>query len=88
MKVIISKKSDNNLSKFVPLLEDWEGGKGTVDNEFWDLNLGVRWPESVVSVEIVEIGGQFYGVGKDSAGKVRKPSTYQSVDLEPLLAKS
>ena len=75
---------DNNLSKFVEL-PDWKDGAGPVDREGWGLGKEVRWPESVVAVEIVKIKESFFAVGKDSSGKVRKPSTYESVDLGHLV---
>lgn len=75
---------DNNLSKFVKL-DDWNSESGVLDTSDWHLNLGVTWPEEVVHVEVVEVSGDFFAVGKDKSGKVRKPSTYQSVDLSHLL---
>ncbi|MCB0321662.1 MAG: hypothetical protein KDD60_12110, partial [Bdellovibrionales bacterium] len=75
---------DNNLSKFVPLPE-WKGQSGPLAQDKWDLGQGVQWPESVVSVDVVQVRGAFYAVGKDESGKVRKPSTYESVDLSGLL---
>lgn len=75
---------DNNLSKFVAL-PDWSEGPGNVPREKWDLGLNVDWPESVASVDVVKVNGMHFAVGKDSSGKVRKPSTYSSVDLSELL---
>jgi hypothetical protein len=40
----------------------------------------------VTSVEVLEVGGSFFAVGKDARGKVRKPSTYKPVDLSALIA--
>jgi len=75
---------DNNLSKFVRL-DEWQQGAGILSEAEWHLNQEVTWPESVVSVEVLEVRGTFFAVGKDSTGKVRKPSTYASVDLSSLL---
>lgn len=75
---------DNNLSKFVRL-DAWNSGAGLVPEEHWHLHQEVVWPESVASVEVLEVDGIFFAVGKDSTGKVRKPSTYTSVDLSELL---
>lgn len=75
---------DNNLEKFV-LLKDWSGDPGVMTKENWHCNQKVEWPKEVVSVEVVQVEEEFYAVGKDSNGKVRKPSTYQSVNLKKLL---
>lgn len=75
---------DNNLSKFVHLKE-WGGREGALEEDAWSCGQDVTWPESVVSVEVIRYQGSFYAVGKDDTGKVRKPSTYTSVDLSELL---
>lgn len=76
---------DNNLEKFVKL-DSWQGEAGDMPKDKWHCGKNVAWPESVVRVEAIRLNGCFYAVGKDSSGKVRKPSTYSSVDLTPLLA--
>lgn len=78
---------DNNLEKFVKL-EGWSSGARTLDNSEWDCGVGVEWPEEVVQVATVDVDGEFYAVGTDKTGKVRKPSSYSSVDLTPLVANS
>ena len=78
---------DNNLSKFVALSDD-SIPVGSVEKANWGLGQDVTWPDSVASVEIVKIQNKYYAVGKDGTGKVRKPSTYQSVDLESLISLS
>ncbi|MCB0353402.1 MAG: hypothetical protein KDD64_07760, partial [Bdellovibrionales bacterium] len=76
---------DNNLEKFVSLEgKDWS--PGPVERDLWNLNRGIEWPESVVRVDVVSVSGVPYAVGRDSSGKVRKPSSYSSVDLTPLIA--
>lgn len=74
----------NNLSKFVPLPE-WQGAVRPLEKEEWGCGQGVVWPDDVVGVEVVAVNGEFYGVGKDRGGKVRKPSSYKPVDLRHLL---
>lgn len=81
---------DNNLEKFVKLKE-WKDKSGALPSDKWEKinvchaeNKTPEWPEEVASVEIVEHESQHYAVGKDESGKVRKPSTYQSVDLRSL----
>lgn len=76
---------DNNLEKFVRL-DDWKQGPGALAVELWHCNRSVAWPPEVVTVEAVEVTGEWYAVGKDARGKVRKPSTYKSVDLSALLS--
>ncbi|MCI5064241.1 hypothetical protein MRY87_00800 [bacterium] len=76
---------DNNLSKFVHL-SGWSGEIGALSEEKWDLGMGIEWPSSVATVTIVHLEGEHYAVGKDQTGKVRKPSSYRSVDLSPLLS--
>ncbi len=76
---------DNNLEKFVTL-PDWSDGERTLSNQEWDCGKSVSWPPEVVVVDVIKVRGAFYAVGKDARGKVRKPSTYASVDLQPLVA--
>ena len=76
---------DNNLEKFVRL-EQWAGERGALEQAEWHCGQDVCWPEAVSSVTVVEVKGICYAVGKDSNGKVRKPSHYRSVDLSPLLS--
>ena len=75
---------DNNLGKFVELAH-WSGGEGDLPKSEWHCSAGVVWPPEVVRVEVLEVGGEFFAVGKDSRGKVRKPSTYKPVDLTHLV---
>ena len=74
---------DNNLEKFVKL-DSWSEQARPLEREEWDCGKSVQWPPEVVAVEVIEVGKEFYAVGKDERGKVRKPSTYRSVDLSPL----
>ncbi len=76
---------DNNLEKFVKL-DGWSTGEKTLSEAEWDLGIGVTWPEEVVEVSVLQVGAEFYATGKDKNGKVRKPSSYKSVDLKPLLS--
>lgn len=76
---------DNNLSKFVKL-ENWQYSSGALEREHWHCGASIAWPAEVVQVEVLKHGQEFYAVGKDKNGKVRKPSNYQSVDLSSLLA--
>ncbi len=71
---------DNNLEKFVKL-NNWSEGSGSVSEEKWHLNSNTSWPPEVEKVEVIKIQDNFYGVGKDKSGKVRKPSHYKSVEL-------
>lgn len=75
---------DNNLEKFVKL-DGWASGRKELSVNEWDCRLGVTWPPEVVAVQVVHFEGEPYAVGKDSRGKVRKPSTYTQVDLDSLL---
>jgi hypothetical protein len=75
---------DNNLEKFVKL-EGWTKGECALGKEHWDCGLGVVWPSEVASVQALKVNGEFYAVGKDARGKVRKPSSYKAVDLTPLV---
>ena len=74
----------NNLEKFVRLT-DWSSGERELKQEEWGCGLGIAWPEEVGSVHVVRVNGTYYAVGKDKGGKVRKPSSYKSVDLKQLL---
>lgn len=78
---------DNNLEKFVRLSE-WDRGECELAQADWGCGVGVTWPAEVVSVAVLKVGGEFFAVGKDARGKVRKPSTYKPVDLSPLVANS
>lgn len=75
----------NNLEKFV-LLGPWARGRTELPPEEWHCHLGIRWPDDVVTVAVIAVNGESYAVGKDAKGKVRKPSSYRSVDLTELLA--
>lgn len=75
---------DNNLEKFVKL-GNWARGKQALERSEWDCKLDIKWPDEVVKVQVVEVEGEPFAVGKDVRGKVRKPSSYRSVDLSPLL---
>lgn len=76
---------DNNLEKFVRL-QNWAGAQRELASHEWHCELEVTWPTEVVKVEVLKVGSEFFAVGKDSRGKVRKPSTYQPVDLSHLVA--
>lgn len=76
---------DNNLEKFV-LLEGWSDGEKILAEDQWSLGMGVEWPEEVVEVAVLQVGAEYYATGKDKNGKVRKPSSYKSVDLKQLLS--
>lgn len=78
---------DNNLEKFVPLTL-WMQGAGPLERDAWHCNCDTSWPPEVVEVQVVQVEGTYYAVGKDQHGKVRKPSHYRSVDLSVLLPKS
>jgi predicted HAD superfamily Cof-like phosphohydrolase len=75
---------DNNLEKFV-LLNNWTDGEKVIEQSGWHLNQEISWPPEVVSVQSVKVDGNYYAVGKDKNGKVRKPSSYVSVDLSSLV---
>lgn len=74
---------DNNLQKFVHL-PNWTEGPRALDQARWELDRGVRWPNEVVEVCVIELQREYYAVGRDQSGKVRKPSTYQPVNLSEL----
>jgi hypothetical protein len=78
---------DNNLEKFVKL-QDYNGEPRTLEQSEWHCNQNVAWPQEVARVEVLKVDGDFFAVGKDARGKVRKPSTYRPVDLAPLVANS
>jgi hypothetical protein len=78
---------DNNLEKFVRL-SAWSGLPRALEPSEWGCGLDVTWPPEVSSVQVLQVEGVFFAVGKDSQGKVRKPSTYTSVDLSSLVANS
>ncbi len=75
---------DNNLEKFVVLL-DWKEESRPLERSEWHCGQQVTWPEEVVEVTVIELDEKFYAVGKDERGKVRKPSSYQSVELSDLV---
>ncbi len=75
---------DNNLSKFVRL-DKWSAATGPLERQEWHCKCGLVWPSEVVQVEVLKHGSEFYAVGKDKNGKVRKPSNYKPVDLSVLL---
>ena len=74
---------DNNLDKFVRL-DGWQGKEGRLEPACWHCGQNVSWPPEVASIEVVRIGTEWYAVGKDAAGKVRKPCHYRAVDLSVL----
>ena len=75
---------NNNLEKFVRL-ERGKYKEGPLSKDRWDCGANISWPAEVVLVEVLEVDGEFFAVGKDSRGKVRKPSSYKSVQLEHLI---
>jgi hypothetical protein len=76
---------DNNLEKFVHLTS-WSGEGRVLQPHEWDCGVNVSWPAEVTHVEVLKVDGEFYAVGKDLRGKVRKPSSYKPVDLSALVA--
>lgn len=80
---------DNNLEKFVSLQDsvDSTSPSGTLERDQWHLGKNISWPEDVVRVEIIKVEKTHYAVGKDASGKVKKPSSYVSVDLGALSSK-
>jgi hypothetical protein len=76
---------ENNLEKFVKLNgllpHRKDGARLLIDENLWHLELGISWPKDVASVELIQVDATWYAVGKDSSGKVRKPSSYTPVDL-------
>ncbi|MDZ4786006.1 MAG: hypothetical protein SGJ02_08015 [bacterium] len=75
--------SDNNLEKFVKLGSGFK--EGLLDPSKWDCGKGIKWPTEVQTVDVVKVGSDLYAVGKDARKKVRKPSSYKSVELEILI---
>ena len=82
--------ASNNLEKFVKLAQPVAyssiDGRKLVPAPLWHLDLNIAWPREVESVELIEVKGELFAVGKDQYGKVRKPSSYRAVDLRHLLA--
>jgi hypothetical protein len=80
--------SENNLEKFVKLHSALphrkDGLRLLVEDNLWHLNMGISWPKEVTTVELIQVDECWYAVGKDSSGKVRKPSSYTPVDLTDL----
>lgn len=75
---------DNNLEKFVKIA-NWNKGEVSLVKEDWAVVPGLTWPAEVVRVDVIEVDSEYFAVGKDARGKVRKPSTYRTVELESLL---
>ena len=78
---------DNNLEKFV-CLPTWTRGECELQQSDWDCGLGISWPAEVAKVQVLKIDNDYFAVGKDARGKVRKPSSYRPVDLTALVANS
>ena len=76
---------DNNLQKFVEL-GSWAQGKTTLAQAEWHCRQNVSWPSDVVRVDVIAYNGGLFAAGKDSRGKVRKPSHFQPVDLSKLVS--
>ncbi len=76
---------NNNLEKFVALPE-WNKGRGVLAQSDWHCGLDITWPAEVAVVEVVQIEHEYYAVGKDAKGKVRKPCHFRAVDLSGLLS--
>ena len=76
--IIILRNLSNSLT----------GKPRELESHEWHCGLDVIWPPEVVRVEVLKISGDFFAVGKDTRGKVRKPSTYKPVDLSQLVANS
>lgn len=77
----------NNLEKFVKV-DSAAFATGELLRERWGCDADVLWPAEVVTVTVVNVDGALYAVGKDSRGKVRKPSTYAAVDLSGIIAQA
>lgn len=75
---------DNNLEKFISLGDSADQAT-ELPKDIWHCNKNVSWPNEVTKVEVVRVKNELFAVGKDSTGKVRKPSSYSSVDLSQLL---
>ncbi len=76
---------ENNLEKFVRLA-GWSSGERLLEPHEWHCERSISWPPEVTSVQVIAIGEEHFAVGKDTHGKVRKPSTYRPVNLAPLVA--
>ena len=76
---------DNNLEKFVKL-DTWAHGITELPTKEWHCRAGVTWPPEVVTVQVISYKGELWAVGKDARGKVRKPSSYKTVDLAGIVA--
>ena len=71
---------DNNLTKFVKLNgAGWRVGE--LERSLWHCKQDIVWPAEVAAVTVLKLGEEFFAVGKDARGKVRKPSSYVAVDL-------
>jgi hypothetical protein len=75
---------DNNLEKFVPL-SNWSTGAGDLPSDLWHCHQDITWPAEVVTVTVLKVDDRYFAVGKDQSGKVRKPSSYKSVNLAELI---
>lgn len=75
---------DNNLTKFVKL-NGMSWHEGELPKDEWHCGQAVSWPAEVARVEVLKVKGDFYAIGKDARGKVRKPSTYRSVELDSVV---
>ena len=75
---------DNNLEKFV-LLESGFAPLGELAKENRGCQKNITWPKEVTHVFVIDYDKNMYAVGKDATGKVRKPSSYSSVDLSTLV---
>lgn len=80
----------NNLEKFIPVDEvlphNIESGSRLLPKSLWHLEKGITWPSDVARVELLLVDSKWYAVGKDVHGKVRKPSSYRSVNLQHLVS--
>jgi len=88
LETAFERVCDNNLEKFVLLERNTkqnEINEGGLQESEWHCGKNVSWPKEVTKVEVIKIENQFFAVGKDVNGKVRKPSTYSPVELEDLL---
>jgi len=75
---------DNNLEKFVAL-NGWTKAAGELPRDEWHCGSSITWPPEVVQVEVLKVGAEFFAVGKDQHGKVRKHSSYRQIELTVLL---
>jgi hypothetical protein len=76
---------DNNLEKFVKVDSKF-ADLGELAPDLWHCNQSVTWPKEVEKVFIIQYQNSMFAVGKDATGKVRKPSSYKSVDLSTLIS--